>query len=175
MRWLASFPEERNLVLSYMVERLADEVAPVDLDVVAGVATAGISYGAWLADRLAKPFVYVREAAKAHGKGQQVEGRLLPGQRSLVVEDLITTGGSALHTAQTLRDAGARADYCVAIFEYGLPSSQRAFEAAGVKAITLCSIRDLLGAALSTGKISQAEGDIVEEWFAGYSKRAAGG
>ena len=172
MRWLGSFPRERSQVLSYLTLRLADEVPTGDVDLVAGVATAGIPYAAWLSDRLDKPMVYVRETSKGHGKGQQIEGRVLAGQRGLVVEDLITTGGSAIQTGQALRDAGAHVSHCLAIFEYGLPHSERAFQDAGISAVTLCNIEDLLKVALSTRRLSEAEGRIVGDWFEDYRSRA---
>ena len=172
MRWLGSFTKERSQVLSYLTLRLTDEVPSEEVDLVAGVATAGIPYAAWLSERLDKPMVYVRETTKGHGKGQQIEGRVLAGQRGLVVEDLITTGGSAIQTAQTLREAGAHVSHCLAIFEYGLPNSERAFRDAGISRVTLCNIRDLLEVALSTGRLSEAEGKIVGDWFEDYSSRA---
>lgn len=172
MRWLISFTKERNEVLSCLTLRLADELAPDSIDVIAGVATAGIPYAAWLADRLGKSLVYVRESGKSHGKRQQIEGRLLPEQRTLVVEDLFTTGKSALQAVDTLRGASARVTHCLAIFEYGLSTAQRAFTEAGVSPITLCSIGDLLETARSNGRLSETERHTVEVWLSEYARSA---
>lgn len=171
MRWLISFPRERRQVVDYLISRLADELLLDRIDVISGVATAGIPYASWLSDRLEKPMAYVREASKSHGKRQQIEGRVIPEQCVLVAEDLFTTGRSALETVHTLRNAGAQVTHCVGIFDYGLATAQRAFENAKISPITLCSIRELLQTAQTGGLLSQEERETVEGWLGNYDKQ----
>ena len=164
MRWLISFPRERDSIVQYLVQALELE-RQGDIDVVAGVATSGIPYASWVADRIGKPMVYVRESIKAHGKGRQIEGKLERGQRVLVVEDLITTGGSAIRTANALRNEGTKVTHCLGIFEYGLEHAHKAFEDAELSTITLCSLTELLLCAHNAGTISDQEKSIVEGWL----------
>ena len=174
MRWLISFTEERSEIVHYLTSKLADEVPIDDIDVIAGVATSGIPYAAWVADRLGKPMVYVRESSKAHGKGRQIEGKLTEGQRVLVMEDMITTGGSAIRTAAALRSERASVTHCLAIFEYGLAYAPKAFEEAKISAVTLCTLKDLLQSAQLEGKLSDGERGIVESWLLDYGKGTSG-
>ena len=174
MRWLISFTEERSEIVHYLTCKLADEVPIDDIDVIAGVATSGIPYAAWIADRLGKPMVYVRESSKAHGRGRQIEGKLIKDQRVLVVEDLITTGGSAIRTAGALRSVGVSVTHCLAIFDYGLTHVPKAFQDAKISAITLCTLRDLLQSAHLGGKLSDGERGVVESWLLDYGKGTSG-
>lgn len=116
-------------------------------DLIAGTATAGIPHAAWLADALELPMCYVRAKPKEHGRGNQIEGRVLPGQRVLLVEDLVSTGGSALAAALALRDAGADVVACLAIFTYGFARAERAFHDANVPLHALTDYDALVGAA----------------------------
>lgn len=166
LRWLISFPSERQSIVQYLVQALELEQQG-DIDVVAGVATSGIPYASWVADRIDKPMIYVRESSKAHGKGRQIEGKLERNQHVLVVEDLITTGGSAIRTANALRNEGAKVAQCLGIFEYGLEDTQRAFKDAELSTITLCSLTDLLLCAHNGGTISEQDRTVVERWLLG--------
>ncbi len=136
--------EQRTLV----AESLAAAVRAADpgTECVAGTATAGIPHAAWVADRLGLPMVYVRPQAKAHGAGQQIEGGSVNGKRVVVVEDLVTTGGSSIRTVAALRDAGARVDHCVAIFSYGFREADEAFTTACCKLTHLTGFDALLDA-----------------------------
>ena len=131
---------------------------------VAGVATAGIPHGALLADRLGLPFVYVRSKAKAHGRQNQIEGRLEAGHRYLVVEDLVSTGGSSLKAVDALRAAGAEVVGAVAIFSYAFPAAARAFEQAEVPLTALSNYPTLLEEAEATNYITPAEAVALSNW-----------
>ncbi|MBK8923017.1 MAG: orotate phosphoribosyltransferase [Saprospirales bacterium] len=133
-------------------------------DVVAGVATAGIPHGVLLADQLSKPFVYVRSSAKDHGRRNLIEGELRDGQRALVVEDLISTGGSCLAAVEALRDAGCTVAGVLAIFQYGFEKARTAFREARVEYQTLTDYPTLVREALTSGYISPADLDILEQW-----------
>ena len=121
-RVLMSYPVQRRRVIALWAGLLDRQTGAGNFDVLAGVATSGIPFCAWLAEALDKPMVYVRDTPKAHGTGQQVEGALRPGQRAVVVEDLVTTGRSALAAVDGLRAAGAVTGQCSAIFTYESPA-----------------------------------------------------
>ena len=131
---------------------------------IAGVATAGIPHGALLADRLQLPFIYIRSSAKEHGRRNRIEGRITPGHRYLVVEDLISTGGSSLQAVEALRAAGGKAAAAVAIFTYGFPAARRAFERADVPLHTLTNYTVLLEEAEARGSISAADAAALADW-----------
>lgn len=160
-RILLSYPTIRTEVIDGLAE-LA--IGFDDVYGVAGVATAGIPHGALLADRLGLPFVYIRSKAKEHGRQNQIEGRVEPGKRYLVVEDLISTGGSSLKAIDALKAAGGDIAGAVAIFSYGFPAAGRAFEQADVKLQTISTYPTLLEEAVATGAISDEEATTLSSW-----------
>src|SRR5699024_6613252 len=117
-RLTMSYPSIRKKITAAFVEKL--EQFNIKPDVIAGCATAGIPHAAWLADALDLPMVYVRSKPKGHGKGNQIEGKVERGQKAVVIEDLISTGGSSLESAKVLRDSGLEVSHVLAIFTYGL-------------------------------------------------------
>ena len=160
-RVLLSYPEIRSEVVDALVEA-AKNVPSVQG--IAGVATAGIPHGALLADRLGLPFIYVRSSAKEHGRRNQIEGRLTPGDRYLVVEDLVSTGGSSLKAVEAVRQAGGEVVGAVAIFTYQFPTAERVFQNAQVPLYTVSDYDTLLAEALSTAEISEDEAQTLGEW-----------
>ena len=153
-------------VRTYIKQAFADlaKAKYPDIDVVAGVATGAIAQGALVADLLGKPFIYVRSAPKDHGMGNLIEGDLKAGQKVLVIEDLISTGGSSLKAVQALRDAGADVLGMLAIFTYGFQTSVDAFAAANVKLDTLSNYNDLIAEAVTRGYVSQEDINTLQEW-----------
>jgi orotate phosphoribosyltransferase len=133
-------------------------------EVIAGTATAGIPHAAWLADRLEKPLVYVRSSPKGHGRGNRVEGRLARGARVVLVEDLVSTGGSSLAAVEALRDAGAEVLAVVGVFSYGLARAHDAFRDAGVPLLTLTDYDALLAAARADGALSDDALAALRAW-----------
>ncbi|NJC27252.1 orotate phosphoribosyltransferase [Neolewinella antarctica] len=160
-RVLLSYPTIRCEVLDGFVE-LAKRFENVEG--VAGVATAGIPHGALLADRLGLPFIYVRSSAKEHGRRNQIEGRLENGKRYLVVEDLISTGGSSLKAIEALRAAGGKVAGAVAIFTYEFPAAARAFEQSEVLLATMSGYGALLEVAVDQGHISSEAATTLAAW-----------
>lgn len=160
-RVLLSYPAIRREVIAGLEALAADFDA---IDGIAGVATAGIPHGALLADRLGLPFVYIRSRAKAHGRQNQIEGRVEPGKRYLVVEDLISTGGSSLKAVDALRAAGGKIAGAVAIFSYEFPAALRAFTQANVPLRTISGYETLLQQAEAMGSISAAEKEALAAW-----------
>jgi len=134
---------------------------------IAGTATAGIPHAAWLAERLEAPMAYVRSAAKGHGQGRRIEGtRLGPGDEAVVVEDLISTGGSALEAVSAVRETGATVRAVLAIFSYGLDAAASAFEAADVEAHVLTTFPVLLDVAHRQHDLSAEARALLDDWQA---------
>lgn len=161
-RLTMGYPDVRRRIADGFA-RLLDEHALVP-EVVAGTATAGIPHAAWLADRLDRPMVYVRSKPKAHGQGQQIEGPLEAGQRVVLVEDLISTGGSALEAVRALQDAGAEVAAVLAIFTYGLPAAAQRFAAASLPAYALTRFDTLLEVAVEEGHLDQKAIRVLKQW-----------
>lgn len=160
-RIVLSHPSARNIVQEQLVAASQGFKA---LDGIAGVATAGIAHGALLADRLQLPFIYIRSKAKAHGRQNQIEGELLSGGRYLVIEDLISTGGSSLQAVEALRKAGGQVAGVLALFTYGFPDAKLAFQQAECQLDTLSDYPTLLAEALAAGYITSADQGLLENW-----------
>lgn len=161
-RLLMSYPEGRRLVTEAFAARISE--AGWEPRVVAGTATAGIPHAAWLAHLLDLPMVYVRGAAKGHGKENRVEGRLERGAPAVLVEDLVSTGGSSLDAAGALAEAGADLRGVTAIFTYGLDVAARRFEEAELELIALTDLGSMLAEAESSGRLGSGERAILESW-----------
>ena len=161
-RRILSHPELRAQVAQWLADK-AMELYP-EAEVVAGVATGAIAHGVLAADRLQKPFVYVRPKPKDHGTGSQIEGELAPGKKVVVIEDLISTGMSSLAAVKALRDAGAEVLGMVAIFTYGFDLAAQRFEEDKVRLDTLSNYSALVDVASETGYISSAAKTLLHEW-----------
>ncbi len=131
---------------------------------VSGTATAGIPHATLLADRLGLPLSYVRSSAKGHGKGNKIEGRIEPGERVLVVEDLVSTGGSVIDAVEAIRDAGGVVQTVLAVFTYGLDAAADAISDAGFTLRTLTDFPALLDVAQASGEISAGDLAALEDW-----------
>lgn len=135
-----------------------------EADVVVGVATGAIAWGALVADLLGLPFAYVRAKAKDHGLGNQIEGVVNPGDKVVVVEDLISTGGSSLSAVEALRSAGAEVVGMAAIFTYGFEKAAKAFAAAECNLITVTNYGELLEVAEEEGLFGAEEKELLAQW-----------
>lgn len=161
-RLVLSYPGVRSSIIDAFIRTI--DLNSIQFDLVAGTATAGIAHAAWIAQRLDKPMVYVRGSAKAHGAGRLIEGMVEPGQRALVVEDLISTGRSALHAAAALRDAGAVVEDSVAIFTYGLPQAAKNFAADNLSCHALSSFKVLLYVAVEQEYLTAEQAKKMASW-----------
>lgn len=161
-RKVLSFPYIRDFIKSEMCNVIF-EVWP-DASLLAGVATAGIAWGAMAADQLKLPYVYVRSKPKEHGLGQQIEGHYEPGQQVVVVEDLISTGKSSLQVVEILREAGLEVVGLVSIFNYGFEAGKTAFEKAGVPFVSLSNYPTLISLALDKKIVSPEEEAVLLKW-----------
>ena len=137
-----------------------------ETELVAGTATAGIPHAAWVSDILELPMVYVRSKAKEHGRGNQIEGKYTAGQKVVVVEDIVSTGGSSITAVEALRAAGCEVVGVVCVYTYNLPKAEEAFDAAGVKYVSLTNFDYLVEAANESGAISQDQIPFLKEWHA---------
>jgi orotate phosphoribosyltransferase len=156
-----SFPEIRNQIVEEFVN-LCNSIGPIDC--IAGVATAGIPHGMLLADRLNKPFVYVRDKPKAHGKQNQIEGKLDIGSNVLVIEDLISTGQSSINAVEVLREYGVKVEAVFAIFDYNFEVAKENFEKIHCKYYTITNYNKLLTLAKETKQFDEATLDLLSKW-----------
>ena len=157
-----SFPEVRSFVKVELTRLIKEKFA--EFDVIAGVATGAIAQGALIADELDMPYVYIRSAAKDHGMGNLIEGEIKPGQKVVVVEDLISTGGSSLKAVEAVRQAGCEVVGMVAIFTYGFPLAEEKFKEAGVTLYTLSNYNAVLEASAETGYINSEDIETLKVW-----------
>ena len=157
-----SYPSIRREIAAGMVEVIKEKYPEVE--VVAGTATAGIPHAAWVSELLDLPMIYVRDSAKKHGKTNQIEGRILEGQKVVIIEDLISTGLSSLKVAKALREAGAEVLGVVAIFSYELKKAHEAFSQAEVEYVTLTNYPVLVEEAVASDFIHQDDVEKLLEW-----------
>ena len=161
-RRILSYPELRENVCRWMADII--NMKYPDVEVIAGVATGAIAHGALIAHMLKKPFIYVRPKPKDHGTGSQIEGSISKGARTVVVEDLISTGNSSLSATEALIKAGADVMGMTAIFSYNFNQARRAFEVADVELYTLTNYDTLIEVAHETGYIKDSDIELLKEW-----------
>ena len=163
-RLTLSYPEIRKEIARGMVQLIKEHFP--DVEVIAGTATAGIPHAAWVADLLNLPMNYVRSSAKGHGKQNQIEGGIKKGDKVVVIEDLISTGKSALQAAQALREQGAVVLGVVAIFTYNFEQAKRKFEEEKLAYVTLSDYLTLINLAQREGILTEADLAKLKEWQA---------
>ncbi|MBF2503138.1 orotate phosphoribosyltransferase [Listeria marthii] len=161
-RLTLGFPKVRQFIAQSLAEKIKQTFGEVD--VVAGTATAGIPHAAWVSDLLDLPMVYVRSKAKEHGKGNQIEGPIAKGQKAVVIEDLISTGGSSLKAVEALEEAGAEVVGIAAIFTYGLDKGKKLLDEADTKLVTLTNYDELIEVALSENYVTAEDMATLKEW-----------
>ena len=157
-----SFPEIRTLVRDEFVKTVKAKYPQAE--VIAGVATGAIAQGALVAQELGLPFIYLRSSPKDHGLGNLIEGDRKAGQKVVVIEDLISTGGSSLKAAEAVRAAGAEVLGMVAIFTYGFPVSENAFKEHKVELTTLSNYNAMIETAVATGYVKEEQVETLKEW-----------
>ena len=161
-RRVLSFPYIREFIKSELCNTVFEKFPEADL--VAGVATAGIAWGAMVADQLKLPFIYVRPKPKEHGLGNQIEGFYTPGQKVVVVEDLVSTGKSSLQVVDVLKASGLEVAGMVSIFNYRFDVASEAFEQARVALYSLTDYPTLLEAAKSKGIVAEGQQEVLLKW-----------
>jgi orotate phosphoribosyltransferase len=166
-RKILSYPHVRDYIKSEMSNAIMEAFA--DAEIIAGVATAGIPWGALVADQIKLPFVYVRSAPKAHGLGNQIEGNLETGKKVVVIEDLISTGKSSMQVIDVLQDAGAEVLGMSAIFTYGFAAGVQLFEDRKIPFTALSNYESLLELASNKEMFTTDEIKTLSEWRANPS------
>ncbi|MED3906980.1 orotate phosphoribosyltransferase [Geobacillus thermodenitrificans] len=161
-RLTLAYPEVRRMIADGLADLIRTHFPEAVL--IAGTATAGIPHAAWVSERLDLPMCYVRSQAKAHGKGKQIEGKAEVGQRVVVIEDLISTGGSSLNAVRALKEAGCDVLGVAAIFTYGLEKAKQAFAEANVPAYTLTDYDTLIETAVRLGAVSEHDLATLRQW-----------
>lgn len=157
-----SYPEIRSFIKVELARLIMEQFK--DVDVIAGVATGAIAQGALVADILGLPYIYVRSSPKDHGLENLIEGNLKPGQRVVVIEDLVSTGHSSLKAVDAIRMGGGEVAGMVALFTYGFPVAEENFREAGVKLYTLSNYNAMIEAALATKYIQASDVETLKEW-----------
>ncbi|MBD5191995.1 MAG: orotate phosphoribosyltransferase [Bacteroidales bacterium] len=157
-----SYPEIRSLIKVELSRLILENFR--DVDAVAGVATGAIAAGALVADTLNLPYVYVRSTPKDHGLENLIEGNLKPGQKVIVIEDLVSTGKSSLKAVEAIRAAGCEVVGMLAIFTYGFPIATERFKEAGVELITLTNYNAMIETAIKIGDIHPDDEETLKEW-----------
>jgi orotate phosphoribosyltransferase len=163
-RLTMSYPAVRDRIAEGFAELIRDRYP--DCEAVAGIATGGIPHAAWTAQKLNLPMLYVRDKAKGHGKTNQIEGHFVPGQKIVLIEDLISTGGSSLKAAVAVREAGCSVQGVVAIFTYQFRQAEEAFAAERIPLATLSDYSTLIDVALETGAITDGDVALLKSWRA---------
>ncbi|MFZ4712261.1 MAG: orotate phosphoribosyltransferase [Bacteriovoracaceae bacterium] len=161
-RQMISMIEARKFVTDSFVELIKKNYPEVD--VVAGTSTAGIAWAAWIADRMEKPMVYVRSSKKEHGRENLIEGKIKAGQKVIVIEDLISTGGSSMKVIEALKADQAQVLALMSIFSYEFKKATELFSNASVKVHVLCNFSTLLNVAISKGTIRDNEAQDILQW-----------
>ena len=157
-----SYPEVRNFIKVELTRLNMENFG--DVEVVAGVATGAIAQGALVAETMGLPYIYVRSSPKDHGLENLIEGNLKPGQKVVVIEDLVSTGGSSLKAVEAIRNAGAEVVGMVAIFSYQFPVAIEAFKKANVELLTLSNYSAMLEAALEINYIKDTDLEALKQW-----------
>lgn len=161
-RKVLSYPQVRTFVRQTFVEAIIEKFGKPD--VIAGVATGGIAIGALIAEEMGLPFIYIRSSAKGHGMQNQIEGAFEAGQEVVVIEDLISTGGSSLKAIDALREADLKVKGLAAIFTYGFDTAVENFEKAKCKVITLSDYNHLIKQAVDQNSISEKDVESLSNW-----------
>jgi len=161
-RLLISYPEKRKVVIQAFLDVIDEE--HIDYDVIAGTATAGIPHAAWVADRLNAPMVYIRSKAKEHGKKSRIEGLLEEGAHTVIIEDLISTGGSSVSAGEAVREEGGVVSHCVAIFTYQMKKAEEKFAESKIQLHTLTNFTTLVDVASKNGYIEPADVEKILAW-----------
>lgn len=161
-RLTMSYPEIRDLIAESFATVIRESYP--DTEVIAGTATAGIPHAAFVAQKLGLPMAYIRDKAKGHGKENQIEGLIKAGQKVIVIEDLISTGGSSIKAAQAVHEAGAVPQAVLAIFSYQLDKAVNAFAEAGIPLQTLSNYTALIDVAAERGVIKSEDLELLKSW-----------
>ena len=159
-RLTLSYPEIR----SHIIDTFVELINTYEYDIIGGIATAGIPHGALIADKVKKPYLYVRSKAKAHGRQNMIEGLLPEGAKVILIEDLISTGMSSLKAVDAIREAGGQCETVLSIFNYGFQRAVDAFEAKKCKFVSLSNYEIMLDEAVKMGYLESDQVELLKQW-----------
>lgn len=162
-RVLMAYPDKRRTIRDLYIEAIKNSGA--SFEVIAGTATAGIPHAAWIADKLNLPMVYVRGKAKDHGKENLMEGIIKKGQKAVVIEDLVSTGESAINSVNAIREAGGEVSHVFSIITYGMKQALDNFKKNNLELISLTTFGDVVAMSEKMGKINKEDIDIILDWI----------
>jgi len=161
-RLLMGHPDKRKKIIAYFLEVIKNN--NIECDMIAGVATAGIPFAAWIADQLDKPLIYIRTTRKDHGKENVIEGDLKSGQQTIVIEDHISTGGSSANAVETARKCKLDVKYCISISTYDMVKAKKIFQKIDCISLSLTNLTTLIKVAQENKNITKEEADKILEW-----------
>lgn len=161
-RVLMAYPDKRRLIRDLYIDTITK--SNMSFDVIAGTATAGIPHAAWIADKLNLPMVYVRGKAKDHGKENLIEGIIKQGDKAIVIEDLVSTGESAINSTNAVRAAGGEVSYVLSIITYGLQKAEANFEENNLQLISLTTFKDVVEEAQKMNHINKEDIQLILDW-----------
>ncbi len=164
-RLVMSYPSIRNQIIDFYIQVIKEKICLKNVDWISATATAAIPQGAWVADRLGLPMVFVRPSTKSYGKGNKVEGFVKKGAKVLIVEDHISTAESAAGNVQSIRELGGKVDFCIATTTYETGKSQESLAANKVSLFALTTGKIIVETAASMGYLKKAEKEKVDLWF----------
>jgi orotate phosphoribosyltransferase len=164
-RVIMSYPKEREEIISFYIDVVKEKVGMESIDYVSATATAAIPQGAWIAKELNLPMVFCRSAKKGHGKENQIEGFFKKGSKALIIEDHISTAGSAIVNATAIRELDGEAKFVVATTTYATQKSQEELEKAGLILFTLTTGKNIVSQALEQKVLTSEQKEMVDEWF----------
>jgi orotate phosphoribosyltransferase len=167
-RLTLSYPNVRREIAAGLQKLIQENFS--EAEVIAGTATAGIPHAAWVSELMDLPMCYVRSKAKGHGKGNQIEGKVEQGQKVVVVEDLISTGGSVITAVQALKEAGCKVIGVVSIFTYGLEKGRQVLESEGIVSFSLTDFVTLIDVAIQKGYVSAENQESLLSWSSNPSE-----
>ena len=171
-RLIISYPSVRQKIVRFYVQVLKTQIGLTNIDLLSGTATAAIPHTAFVAQKLKLPMVYVRDTKKGHGRENQIEGVVKKGQKVVIIEDHISTGGSLLGNVRAIRSAGGRVKYAVATTTYLFKTADQAFKKAKIKVFTLTNFKDIVDVAVKEGYMKEKHRHLVLEWA--YNPQAWG-
>lgn len=161
-RLTLSYPEVRARIVSAFISCIKNR--NLQADAIVGVATAGIPHAAFLASQLDLPMAYVRSQPKGHGRQNQIEGEIRAGQKAILIEDLVSTGGSVIGAIKVLQQKGIEVEAVLAVFSYELPEAKSAFSSVNIPLYVLVSFKQILEVAVAGGMITDTDATVIKEW-----------
>ena len=174
LRLIMSYPPEREIVIRELITLVGDTIGWGKIDVISGTATAGVPFASWVADRLHKPMVYVRDTKKNHGLEKEIEGTFHKGASVLVIEDIVSSGKSSLGNIKSIQSLGGNAIGCVSVASYEIAKANQGFKSLKIPLHYLVSMQDLVNVAVKRKLLSAADRHVVWDWLSdpsGWAKR----